>query len=920
MKFSKIKSASNLPSIAFGFIIKPKSGLGKEKLNFANIINNSKSEMKINISRGINEEKPSGGFRQFMREEKSDFNTAIKVEKPLIFSEETEENKKNATAKIIDWVVKFSIYATVFFIPLFFLPIVPSALELNKQFLLVILAGIGFLAWVGKMAWLNEIRFKKNFILIPALTFVGILALSSFFSAYSAKSIWGDFGQESKSLMTMIFLLAFFILIYNNVKTKKEAYKIVFILLISGFIVALYGLLQIWGKFIINADALKNPYFNTIGSVYLLSVYAGAMFLLSVSLFLDNLSKIIKIILIFLSAFFFFVLIVVNLSLVWKVLLIGLAVILGVSIVRASRESSQKRLLPMIYLVLALLIILINKPLIKSQMPVEVYPNYKTSYKIMMASWKDDALLGKGLGNYQLVYQLYRPDGLGDFWSVNFSSGNSFFTTLGSTTGILGTLAFLFLVASSLMFLFRSISKTIFGKKEGSFMVAGVGTIWLFLTILMFLYFSNVTILMLWWMSLALLIAVSEIEKGEEAKKEFIVTSQNPRSSFSLSFTFVLVIIGLITAIYLQSQNYVAAANFYQALDKDAKGAKLEEVVASLTKAINIDPSRDVYYRNISLAAFALANQRVAEKGQDLSADDSAYISAMIKDALRSADAAVNISPKDSQNYISLANVYEGVLVSMEQADEQAIENYQKALELDPKNPALYQRIANIYVTLADVEASRQQQQNQSTELPEKSKEYLVLAKENIGKALQIKSDYTEANLLLSSIYEKEGNLDKAIENEKNNKELYPGDPVINFRLGLIYYKKEDFKNAEIEFSEAIRLNSKYANARYFLALTYSKEEQKDKALEQLRLIEKENQDNNDLKKMISNLENGKDIMDGLAQEQNQSSPLFEGAAAGEGNQNEINPQVEQQAIPEEATPTIEELNQNPEENPEKTE
>ena len=53
--------------------------------------------------------------------------------------------------------------------------------------------------------------------------------------------------------------------------------------------------------------------------------------------------------------------------------------ILGASIIKTSKEANQARLLPMIYLVLALLIILINKPIIKSQMPVEVYPNYKTS-------------------------------------------------------------------------------------------------------------------------------------------------------------------------------------------------------------------------------------------------------------------------------------------------------------------------------------------------------------------------------------------------------------------------------------------------------------------------------------------------------------------------------------------------------------
>ena len=69
-----------------------------------------------------------------------------------------------------------AVYLLTFLIPLFVLPNVPSALELNKQVLLVLLGGIAFLAWIGKLAWEGRIRIKKNFLLVPVL----ILADCSF--------------------------------------------------------------------------------------------------------------------------------------------------------------------------------------------------------------------------------------------------------------------------------------------------------------------------------------------------------------------------------------------------------------------------------------------------------------------------------------------------------------------------------------------------------------------------------------------------------------------------------------------------------------------------------------------------------------------------------------------------------------------
>lgn len=825
----------------------------------------------------------------------------------------SEMKQKNKTLmKIIDWIVNVSIYVTVFFLPILFIPIVPSVLELNKQALLVIVVGIGFLAWVGKMAWANEIRFKKDFILIPVIVLLAVFALGTIFSNYTSQSFWGYFGGESGAFITFLFFAAMFLLIFNNVRSKKQIFKVVFVFLVSGVITCFYGLMQIWGSFILPSEITKNPFFNTVGSVYSLGVYAATLFLLSLSMFLDKGVKTFKIVLIILSFFFFFVLIVINFKIVWIALIIALALLLGAATVRGGVKNGQARILPMIFLVLALLIVLMNKPIIRKQMPVELLLNYKTSTKIMFSSWKTNPLLGAGLTNYGDVYKLNRPDNLGNFWSVNFDNATSSFFTLASTTGILGTLSFLFLIGIGIVYLFKSLLAATFQKKESNFMIIGVGAVWFFLTIIIFTYFANMTIWMLWWLSFALFLAFTMFE-NDKAKNTFVATSQTPRSSFSVSFVFVLVIIGFIAAIYLQTQKYVAATYFNQALVADSKGEEIQEITEKIQKAINTDNSRDIYYRNYSIATFALANQRVAEKGQELSPDDSNYISGMIKESIGSADQAIKLAPHNSENYIRLAQIYEGVMFTMEKADERAIENYQKAAELDPKNPAIYKKIADIYVALSDIEVARQQQQAQankqepSEELSEKSKEYLALAKENTNKALAIKSDYADANLLLASIYEREGDLDKAIEKEQENLKLYPNEPGVYFRLGMLYYKKEALDEAEQAFRGAVTLDKDYANARYFLGFVLDKKDDKKSALEQFKIILESNQDNENLKKIVDNLENNREIMVGLTQEENQA-PVQEDQEGSTEGPRDIDPEVENQDIPEEATPDIEEV------------
>jgi len=60
-------------------------------------------------------------------------------------------------------------------------------------------------------------------------------------------------------------------------------------------------------------------------------------------------------------------------------------------------------------------------------------------------------------------------------------------------------------------------------------------------------------------------------------------------------------------------------------------------------------------------------------------------------------------------------------------------------------------------------------------------------------------------------------------------------------------------------------LDKNYSNARYFLGLIYDKEENKEKAIEQFTKIAELNPDNEEVKKILTNLREGKSALEGIA-------------------------------------------------------
>ena len=86
---------------------------------------------------------------------------------------------------------------------------------------------------------------------------------------------------------------------------------------------------------------------------------------------------------------------------------------------------------------------------------------------------------------------------------------------------------------------------------------------------------------------------------------------------------------------------------------------------------------------------------------------------------------------------------------------------------------------------------------------------------------------------------------------------IRPNDPVTYFQLGLLQYQNRDFNNAINSFETALTRNGLYANAKYFLGLSYYEAKRVKDAIIQFEQLEQLNPDNQEIKFILNNLRGG---------------------------------------------------------------
>lgn len=580
------------------------------------------------------------------------------------------------------------------------------------------------------MFWLiNILRSKKIKIKRTILDFP-IIALTAVHLISSIFSV--DKYASFSKFFVILFLGIFYFLVVQIINKKRKK------ILLTGLVISLLiaGLF-----FILNTKYQILNTINPLGTQYslvaLLAIMAPIVY---------KWKKMMIVPVIIILA----ILYIINFQISWIVLGIGTLAYLVFCAVK--NKQTKWSVVPLAILLICILSVVVDMPRANMQsfisLPAEVSLSKQLSWDIAFKNSTQNikqALIGSGPGTFGYAFSKYRPEQFNQnmLWKIRFQKGNNFWLENLATIGWIGILAWL----SIFGFIF------VFGRKKYI----------LLLPILIASFFTNFSIVLLFVLFLFFALTT---RRGVLLKKQI--------KTQGIGLGFVLALAGMIIFSVFLGRIYAADYYFARALARGSTSAQNSNMF--IQKAIQLNKYNPGYR-----IAFA---QNAIEQLQGVQDQEKAEI--LIARAVNSSKKAIDMSPKNASFWQARAQIF----VNLQQA-EWAIKSWEKALELEPTNPILYQELGRL---------------KQDSQL-----------------------------------------LKKAVD-------LKPNLSVSQYELGRIYYNQGEMDKAESHFVNAIKINQNYSNALYSLGLIYQSQNKKQEALILFKKVLELNPGNEEVGKKIQGL------------------------------------------------------------------
>ena len=689
--------------------------------------------------------------------------------------------------KVLDKIIKYALLSLVFLLPLWFLPWTVSPIAINKQMLLSVFVFLLLILWLVKTISSGKLSCSWGKLSTGVILLLLVFGISTVFSSARIQSFWGMADEPDTFFNFILYGLVFFL--FANLISVNQLSSVLIIFLASSGILSLLFLIQIF-KPIFPWDFAQSSGFNPVGSVQALAVFLGGAFvILMAALTSTKLQRLYQILGGIIGILLFIAIFLVNFWAVWLGIVFGMAIIifsklknLSIASVATGANPLKPLFLPLFIFALALVFIFLKLPIGNIvSLPSEISPTFKATLDIATKSLAEspkNLILGSGPATFGYQYSLHRGIGpnLTDFWQLRFNQGAAALPTFLATFGILGILAILLTIA---IFLYQGLKKMYKGPASIGAEL-GVFAGGFYYLICWFLYPINLSLLFTIFLMLGLWVVLT----GE--KKKFLFT-QSPQKAFTIMLLGVFLIAGSIFGLYTVSQKYAAAVIYNQGLNLiNAAEPKLDEGIIAINKAVTLD-LKDSYLRNLSQAFLFKINEVL--NNQELSQEQGqAEFQKQVSNAELSATAAVQINPRNSQNWLQLGNVYENLaLFNVEGTRELALLDYQKASELDPQNPLLPFNLGRTYKSTAEriqiqialLEQAQKKDEEAINKLQESYDKNLELALAEFKKSNELKSNFSVAYYLTAQVYEIQGKTAEALQNyqivlqlEPDNKEI----------------------------------------------------------------------------------------------------------------------------------------------------
>jgi tetratricopeptide (TPR) repeat protein len=765
-----------------------------------------------------------------------------------------------------DKVSKISLYVLVFLLPILFLPWTANVLDFNKQAALILLVFISIFAWMLKILISGKASFNFSVVHLPVIVLFLVYAASTIFSLWRYGSFWGWPGLTSESLISLLALVLLYFLIINIFK-RKEIFYVIFCLILSGFLSVIYGLFQLFGKYVIPIGFTKSVSFNTIGGVNGLAVFVAVLLPLIIIALVVSKQKGLRILFVIAALLSAALLLLINFQIAWWLVIAGCALIIAFGTQKRDIFDNRWLVLPMFFLAVALLFSFFRFQIPGTpERPVEVFLTHRASFNIAFEALKNSPVVGSGPGTFINNFSKFKDISFNNssLWDMRFDWASSKALTIMGTVGILGILSFLalmgFFIFYGIKFLFTSAyQKEEEGQELFSLLGLGIFISFLTLTIGFFLFKSNLSLDFVYFVLMGCFVSLLY-----PAKKE-IILKPSSLVTLAITFGFTLIFIFGLGVLILEGQRYASAVSYLKGMETWQAG-KTAETLKHLETAVRISPQADIYWREIA-QVYLRAMSETAVRTDLSQAEVTRQVQLYINSAVNAAKAATETDPNNVVNWSSRGIIYQNLIGIVGGTKDWAVSAYGEALKLEPANPYFPTQAGISILT----EASRLGQDK-----TEERTKLLTEAEEKFNEAIRLKADYAAAHFQLAIVYQAQGKQAEMISQLEKTKSIAPFDVGLAFQLGLIYYQMGDFQKAQIELERTIVLNNNYANALYFLGLVYDELGQKELAIKVFERVLANNPDNGLVIQILKNLRAGEKALKGIAKEQTPVVPIEE--------------------------------------------
>ena len=693
-------------------------------------------------------------------------------------------------------------------VPIFFVPSSFTPLQFSKTLLVALVTVFALVIFLLKTLKDKELRFSWSLLHVAVWLLPFTYLLSSLFSSQPTLSFLGY--RLEPDTFGFVLLMAFLThLTALSLPKKSNIFSALIALLVAAWVVFAFQIVQlIFGA---PFPLFSDPVNNLIGRWNDFGVFSGLIgSLVLITLEVLPLPKRHYGVLVVTFFVSLLMLVLTNMTESW--ILFGLAsfvaLVLGISrrFLSGDTSPSSRRstsgVFSFIGFVVTLLFILFGSGLatnVQQSLSInalEVRPSFESTMNVLNASYAADPLFGSGPNTFGSAWLLHRSSEIVQtpFWNVSFNAGSSAVLSGIAVSGIFVAFAWIFFICMMIFLSTRAVLARHAQEPRAYFVVSlsALGMLYLLLVHLLYAPSQVITLLLFLFVGLFL----SSIA-DTPLSRTISVPLKEARIGFAFVLGGVVLTIFAVGSVYSVGSKYLSIYHHNKALFTANQG-DFEGGFRSLNSAVRLDP-QDRYYRSAALISLAELN-RIVQSGDSGEEAQAAFQNALAS-AVQSVNVAIEKNPHSFQNVMVRGLVFESVVpLGIEGSFENAVSVYEGARLLNPRDPEIDWRLAQMCVLQDDTKVAR----------------------EFIANALSKKADYTNAILLLAQIELDEGNLDDAIETVRAAVFFEPQNPVLLYQLGILLLQDTNYTEASIAFEEALRLDGSFANASFFLAQAYA--------------------------------------------------------------------------------------------------